>query len=61
MAMSALMSAASSVVDGSAMVEVMDGVGDDGGLEWEEERLEPDTKLSSVSVPRIVGPRLRSS
>lgn len=55
------MSAASSVVDGSAMVEVMDGVGDDGGLEWEEERLEPDTKLSSVSVPRIVGPRLRSS
>jgi hypothetical protein len=32
-----------------------------GGTEDEEERLERDTRLSRVLIPRIAGPRLRSS
>ena len=36
-------------------------VGCGGSAEEEEERLEPDTKLSRSSVPKTAGPRLRSS
>jgi hypothetical protein len=32
-----------------------------GGAEDEEERLESDTRLSRALIPRIAGPRLRSS
>jgi hypothetical protein len=39
--------------------EAMVGCG--GGAEDDKERLEPDTRLSRASNPRIAGPRLRSS
>ena len=68
---------AKSAVVGSAMAEVTEatadggdggGLGADagveagcGGVDEEEERLEPDTKLSRTSVPKTAGPRLRSS
>jgi hypothetical protein len=32
-----------------------------GGVEEDEERLEPDTRLSRVEYPRAARPRLRSS
>ena len=32
-----------------------------GSVDEEEDRLEPDTKLSRTSVPKTAGPRLRSS
>ena len=69
------MSLTRSAVLGSAMDEEMEAVEGDGmmvelqltcrsggcGIEVDEDRRKPDTRLSRVLVPRVGGPRVLSS